>query len=61
MKAPLLPETFTSREIATIFKVTERTVRNWIKEGILPSVRIGHVVRVPAEAVFALLKSQPRT
>lgn len=31
----------TSAQVATLFHVTDRTVRNWVRAGILAPVRIG--------------------
>lgn len=43
------------KEIAQMTGVPEDTVRFWIRNGNLPSVKIGRCVFVPAEAVDALL------
>ena len=42
-------------EVAERLRVSTRTVSRWIASGTLQYVRIGRVVRVPAEAVEALV------
>lgn len=37
-------ERLTIKEVAAIYKVTTKTIRNWIKKG-LPCIRIGNVLR----------------
>jgi len=44
-------------EVAERLRVSPRTVSRWIAQGTLRSVRIGRVVRVPIEAVDALMCS----
>lgn len=39
-------EFFTVGEIASLLKVNQQTVRNWIDHGILPATRVGRRVRV---------------
>ena len=36
-----------ARAIATLFGVSERTVRRWIAEGIIPSVKVGGTRLIP--------------
>ena len=50
--APLL----TTGEAAQTFNVTERTIRSWIKQGILQAVKIGGVVRISRERVQQLIE-----
>ncbi len=47
----------TTPEVATRMRVSPRTVSRWIASGTLDCVRIGRVVRVPAEAVDVLIRS----
>ena len=46
---------YTIPEVADIFKVTTRTIHNWISEGRLPIIKIGKTVRISDEAVEALI------
>jgi excisionase family DNA binding protein len=43
-------------EVAATFKVTNRTVHNWIKNGDIPSLRVGRTIRIPLDAVNALIE-----
>ena len=42
-------ELFTIKEIAEKLKVTEQCIRDWIREGKLPALKIGGVVRIEEE------------
>jgi len=39
-EAPALPDLMTPREVAALFHVSERTIRNWRREGRLTATRI---------------------
>ena len=39
----------TSDEVAAALSVTPQTIRNWIKKGVLPAERLGHVFRIRRE------------
>jgi excisionase family DNA binding protein len=41
----------TKREVAELFRVSLRTVSNWMRCGIVPFIRIGSVVRFDRDAV----------
>ena len=41
----------TMNEFGEAVGVTRSTVKRWIREGIIPVVRIGGVVRIPSKAV----------
>lgn len=41
-------------EVADLFGKTERTIRNWVKEGFLTPIRIGRAVYFDRAAVEAL-------
>jgi excisionase family DNA binding protein len=45
----------TVEQVASEFQLTSQTIRNWIKAGTLPALRIGHVYRVKRDHVDALL------
>lgn len=54
------PDLLTVREVALLYRVTPRSVRNWIKDGRLPAVRMSQrSVRIPRSAVFNV-SSDPR-
>lgn len=42
---------YTISDIASLFTVSEQTVRKWIKDGKLQSFKVGRGVRVTAEAL----------
>ncbi len=51
-------EMLTKRELAARFKVSVRTIENWLKDGFLPRIRITSVVRFYwPEVVAHLLKN----
>jgi excisionase family DNA binding protein len=41
------PPLVTVAEAASVFCVCPKTIRNWIKGGLLTASRIGRVVRIP--------------
>ena len=49
------PEYLRARDIARLFGVSLRTVRRWIAEEMLPSVKLGGTRLVPRKAVERLL------
>lgn len=49
----------TTRDVAERFKVSERTVRRWCRDGAIPTVRFGRAHRIPEEALNALLVDAP--
>jgi excisionase family DNA binding protein len=53
---------YTPEEIAANLKVTRKTVYNWIQEGRLKAVKIGHFWRVSESELNRLLKpeSEPK-
>lgn len=52
-------ETFLSvKEIAKIFKITEITVRRWIKRGWLPAIKIGKMYRIKSKDLDKLGKQK---
>ncbi len=38
---------YTTTEIAKIFGVRLKTVRNWIADGKLGAIKVGHIYRIP--------------
>jgi excisionase family DNA binding protein len=48
----------TVEQIAEEFQVTSQTIRNWIKGGALPAVRVGHVYRVRREDLDEMITRQ---
>jgi|RhiMetdeSRZDD1v2_1073273.scaffolds.fasta_scaffold111680_1 excisionase family DNA binding protein len=37
---------YTTQEVATMLKVAQRTVQDWIREGALPAMRYGKLIRI---------------
>jgi len=46
------------KEIAKIFKITEVTVRRWIKRGWLQSIKIGKMYRIKSKDLDKLGKQK---
>ena len=42
---------YTTKEVAEMLKLNERTIKRYIKEGTLKAVRIGSAVRITEQAV----------
>ena len=50
------------KEAAVLLTVSEQTVRKLVKDGTLPSMRIGkRSIRIPREAAEQFMKSRPTT
>ena len=37
---------YTTQEVATMLKVAQRTIQVWIRDGMLPAVRYGKLLRI---------------
>ncbi len=56
MKPKITPATFfTERTLATYLAVSDRTIRNWIRRGDLPSYKLGASRRIDPADVDAFL------
>jgi excisionase family DNA binding protein len=57
-----MPEFYTPDELAALLRVTPQAIYNWIREGLITSVKIGRVRRIPATEVERLIRegTQPR-
>lgn len=42
---------YTTKEVAEMLKLNERTIKRYIKEGTLKAVRIGSAVRITEKAI----------
>lgn len=51
-----MPKFYTPQEIAEMLKVTDKTVRNWIRSGELDAVVVGKSYRIPEESIKNLIK-----
>jgi excisionase family DNA binding protein len=49
----------TVAEIATILRMNQQTIRNWIEAGTLPAIRIGRRVRIRRADFNALVAAHP--
>lgn len=49
---------YTCKQVAQRYRVTEGTVRNWIKRGQLAALRIGGAYRIRQEDLDAFEKSR---
>ena len=45
----------TKRELADVYRVSTRTVSNWMKSGVLPYLKVGRVVRFDRASVSEAL------
>lgn len=45
-------------EVAEIFKVKPLTIRRWIRDGVIKSVKIGGSVRIKEEEIERLQKGE---
>lgn len=55
MKRKLSAAFFTERSLATYLAVSDRTIRNWIRRGELPSYKLGAARRIDPADVDAFL------
>nr|DAD73629.1 MAG TPA: helix-turn-helix domain protein [Tectiviridae sp. cthzn51] len=39
-----------------MFKITDKTVRNWIRNGELDAIVVGKTYRIPEESIKTLIK-----
>ena len=51
-----MPKFYTPQEIAEMLKVTDKTVRNWIRSGELDAVVVGKSYRIPEESIKKLIQ-----
>ena len=57
--AQALPRTMSITQVANIFGRKSRTIRDWVKKGLLRPVRVGRSVFIPKAQVDALLMGLP--
>jgi excisionase family DNA binding protein len=55
---PSDPTFFTERTLAVYLAVSDRTIRNWIRRGELPSYKLGAARRIDPADVDAFLESR---
>jgi excisionase family DNA binding protein len=55
---PSEPTFFTERTLAAYLAVSDRTIRNWIRRGELPSYKLGAARRIDPADVDAFLESR---
>lgn len=51
-----MSQVYTTRETANLLRITDRTVRQWIKDGKLPAVKVGSGWRIQKADLDQLLK-----
>ncbi len=49
---------YTVQEVAEIFGFSDRTIRNWIKEGLLRAIQVRREYRIPISAVQELQRQE---
>jgi excisionase family DNA binding protein len=57
---PGLSGLLTTREVATLLRVSQRTVQDWVRTGQLAAVRYGRLVRLRQADVVAFGVKMPR-
>lgn len=60
-KVQAMPATLTAGEFAETLQVEESTIYRWARDGVVPSIRIGGVVRFRTQDVEALLRGDDET
>ena len=55
MKTRLRPKVYTVAELACLFAVSPRLVRDLIRKGEIPALRLGRSYRIPRKAIDAYL------
>jgi len=55
---PPSQEILTVDQIAEELQLTAQTIRNWIKSGLLPAMKVRHVYRVKREDLDAMLSRE---
>jgi excisionase family DNA binding protein len=55
MRRSDVPQVFTIAEVADMFGRKPRTVRGWIADGLLPHLKVGRSVFVPADALAKMV------
>jgi len=55
-----MPELFTVKEVAKMFKCDPQTIRRYIKEGLLGAVRLKGEYRITQEDINTFLKERRR-
>jgi excisionase family DNA binding protein len=53
-------EFLTTKDVAGMMKVSERTVKTWLKSGDLPAFKIGNVVRIERKALEKFLEENTK-
>jgi excisionase family DNA binding protein len=46
MAPPVVPQLYTTDEVAKLLRVSQRTVQDWIRSGSLTAVRYGRLLRI---------------
>jgi len=52
---------YTPEEVANLIKVSRKTIYNWIQEGRLKAVKIGHFWRISESELNRLLKGDEQS
>ncbi len=58
MSATTEPRVLTVPEAAALLRISRRHVYELVRRGELPAIRLGRVVRIPADAVTGLMSSR---
>lgn len=58
---PELQTTWTVKQVAHAFQVTDETVRNWINEGLLKALKLGNEWRILNDDLVVFTKERYST
>jgi len=48
-------EFYTVREVARLLRTSRQTVLRWVRQGMIPGIRIGRVIRIPKDQMDKIL------
>jgi excisionase family DNA binding protein len=59
-EAPAIGTLYTTADVARLLHISQHTVQAWIRQGLLPAVRYGRVLRVRQADLVAFGQVQPQ-
>ena len=48
-------EFYTVREVARLLRTSRQTVLRWVRQGLIPGIRIGRTIRIPKDQMDKIL------
>ena len=52
------PQLLTIRDVSALLSIPERTVQRYVREGVIPSIKIRHLRRVSRQALDQWIREQ---